>query len=57
MSLCLQANVEIASQQLNLVVSLFCGIIQEHLPSCFSNGMWINAYSWNNNDGWKNNNG
>lgn len=54
---CLQVEVGVVSQKLIPIVSLFCGIIQEHLPSCFSNGMWINAYSWNNNDGWKNNNG
>jgi hypothetical protein len=26
------------------------------IRSCFGKGLWINDYSWNNNDGWKNNN-
>lgn len=38
MSLCLQANVEIASQQLNLVVSLFCGLGQVYFPLLVDDG-------------------
>ena len=36
--LCLQADVTIASQQLNLVVSLFCGLGQVYFPLLVDDG-------------------
>lgn len=30
-------------------------LVWEAIRSCFGKGFWINAYSWNNEDGWKNN--
>lgn len=40
-----------------IISTVYKGVkkIWEIIKSCFGKGVWINTFSWDNNDAWKNN--